>query len=348
MVVAKIEEGRVPMNLSTFSSLPVSRRAFLGTAAAGTVGALTGLSPGADPVERKAQIAITLDLEMSRHYPKRGMMEWDYQKGNLDEPTKRYAAEAARIAKERGGLIHFFCVGRVLEQPNVDWLQEIAAAGHPIGNHTYDHVYVLAKTRDEIQFRFQRSPWLIEGQPIDQVIRENIRKMSLAMEQRTGIPVNGFRTPGGFANGLNGREDIQQMLLDLGFTWASCKYPRHEAGEAMQEPSAAVYADIIRAQAEAQPFVYPTGLIEVPMSPISDVGAFRTKFWKLEYFLKAVRMAVEWAIENRAVFDFLCHPSCMVVEDPKFETIKLICDLVGQSQGRAEIVSLDKIAARGG
>ncbi|MFN0055855.1 MAG: polysaccharide deacetylase family protein [Planctomycetales bacterium] len=41
-------------------------------------------------------------------------------------------------------MIHFFCVGRVLEQPNVDWLKEIAAAGHPIGNHTYDHVAVLA------------------------------------------------------------------------------------------------------------------------------------------------------------------------------------------------------------
>ncbi len=303
---------------------------------------------GAETQERKAQIAITLDLEMSRHYPTRGIMEWDFQKGNLDEPTKRYAVEAAKIAKERGGLIHFFCVGRVLEQPDVEWLNEIHAGGHPIGNHTYDHVYVLAKTREEIQFRFQRSPWLIEGQEIDEVIRENIRRMSLAMQQRTGIPINGFRTPGGFADGLNGREDIQQMLLDLGFTWVSSKYPKHEAGEPMQEPSAAVYADIVKQQAAAQAFVYPTGLIEVPMSPISDVGAFRTNYWKLEYFLKAVRMSVEWAIENRTVFDFLAHPSCLVVEDPNFETINLICDLVEQSNGRAEIVGLDTIAARVG
>ena len=114
----------------------------------------------------------------------------------------------------------------------------------------------------------------------------------------------------------------------------------------MQEPSPEVYADIVRAQAEAQPFVYPTGLVEIPMSPISDVGAFRSTYWKLDYFLKAVRMGVEWAIENRAVFDFLAHPSCLVVEDPKFETIKLICDLVEQSNGQAEIVGLDAIAER--
>ncbi|MGD9855089.1 MAG: polysaccharide deacetylase family protein [Planctomycetaceae bacterium] len=318
----------------------LSRRTFLGTIAAAAT------ARGADDADRKVQIAITLDLEMSRHYPRRGMMEWDYQKGNLDEPTKRYAVEAARIVQERGGVIHFFCVGRVLEQPDVDWLKEIAAAGHPIGNHTYDHVYVLAKTPEEIQFRFQRAPWLIEGQAIDDVIRENIRTTSWALKERTGITDNGFRTPGGFADGLAGREDVQQMLLDLGYTWVSSKYPRHEAGEPMQEPPADVYADIVRSQAEAQPFVYPTGLVEVPMSPISDVNAFRTNYWKLGYFLKAVRLGVEWAIENHGVFDFLAHPSCLVVEDPHFETIKLICDLVQQSNGRAQIAGLDKIAER--
>ena len=81
------------------------------------------------------------------------------------------------------------------------------------------------------------------------------------------------------------------------------------------------------------------------MSPISDVGAFRSRLWKRDYFLQAVRLAIEWAIENGGVFDFLCHPSCMVVEDPDCETIRLICDLVKQAGDRAEIVGLDTIAA---
>ncbi|MBX3438305.1 MAG: polysaccharide deacetylase family protein [Planctomycetaceae bacterium] len=339
------------MNAESLNTSGVSRRAFLSAMAAGAgvslvPGAQTGKADEPASDNRKAQIAITLDLEMSRHYPRRGMMEWDFQKGNLDDATKQYAVEAARIVQERGGVIHFFCVGRVLEQADVGWLKEIAAAGHPIGNHTYDHVYVLAKTREEIQFRFQRAPWLIEGREIDDVIRENIRTTTLALQERAGVAESGFRTPGGFADGLAGREDVQQMLLDLGYPWVSSKYPRHDAGEPMQEPSAAVYADIVRAQAEAQPFVYPTGLVEVPMNPISDVNAFRTNFWKLPYFLKAVRQAAEWAIERRAVFDFLAHPSCLVVEDPRFETIKLLCDLTEQSNGRAEIVGLDRIAER--
>jgi len=82
------------------------------------------------------------------------------------------------------------------------------------------------------------------------------------------------------------------------------------------------------------------------MSPISDVTAFRAHYWKLEYFLQGVRLAVEWAIQERKVFDFLAHPSCLVVEDPECETIKMVCDRVKQSADRAEIVGLDAVAKR--
>ena len=325
----------------------LTRRGFLAGSVAATMGAAGLMAKNRSAaLKNKALISITLDLEMSRHYPKRGMLEWDYQKGNLDEATKKYSVDAARVAKEHGGLIHFFCVGRVLEQKNTDWLQEIASTGHPVGNHTYDHVYVLAKTPEETQFRFRRSPWLVRGRETPELIYENIRIATEAMKQRAGISPNGFRTPGGFSNGLVDREDIQKMLLDLGFTWCSSKYPRHDAGKPKQEPTAEVYQSIVAAQRAAQPFVYPTGLVEIPMSPISDVNAFRSNFWKLDYFLKAIRMGVEWAIENKACYDFLAHPSCLVVEDPNFETIKMICDVVRQAGDRAEIVGLDTMAKR--
>ena len=57
------------------------------------------------------------------------------------------------------------------------------------------------------------------------------------------------------------------------------------------------------------------------------------------------KLSFERAIEERATFDLLAHPSCLVVEDPHFETFKLICDLVEQSKGRAELVGLDALAA---
>ena len=239
----------------------------------------------ADDSQRVAQIAITLDLEMSAEYPRRGMTEWNYRKGDLDEATKRYSLQAGELVKKYGGVLHFFCVGQVLEQPSVDWLKALAAAGHPIGNHTYDHISLKAAKREELQFRFQRAPWLTGDKSVPELIRDNIAVTTKAMVQGAGITPNGFRTPGGFANGLTDRPDLQQLLLDLGFSWVSSKYPAHQSGRPKVVPDDAVFADIVRAQTDSQPFAYPSGLIEVPMSPISDVTAFRTNYWKRDYFL---------------------------------------------------------------
>ena len=112
------------------------------------------------------------------------------------------------------------------------------------------------------------------------------------------------------------------------------------------EPSKEMLQGMVATLPKAQPFAYPDGLIEIPMSPPSDIAAFRTGRWKLEWFLEAIRCGVEWAIEKRAVFDFLGHPSCLYVVDPEFKTIELICELVKKAGERAAIVDLNSIAHR--
>jgi peptidoglycan/xylan/chitin deacetylase (PgdA/CDA1 family) len=326
----------------------LTRRRFLAGAGAAGMGYFLAKTPGfakhADA--SKALVAVTLDLEMSRNFPRWDDTHWDYEKGNLNDETKKYTVQACRRVKAAGGVLHCFAVGRTFEQESVAWLKEIAQAGHPIGNHTYDHVNVLATRPEDIQFRFKRAPWLIDGQePLD-VIRENVRLTTAALRARIGVNPAGFRTPGGFANGLADRPDVQRLLSDAGFTWVSSKYPAHPMGEAGEEPTAAVLDGIVRAQAAAQPFIYPRGLIEVPMNPISDIGAFRNGRWKLEWFLKAIRRGVEWAIDNKAVFDFLGHPSCLYVTDPEFRTLDLICGLVKEAGDRAALVDLGTIARR--
>lgn len=333
------------------SSTATTRRAFLTSAIATGAGcvaarALRAAEP-ADDQPRKAQIAITLDLEMSRNFPVWEETHWDYEKGNLNEETKRYAVEACRRVKAAGGVLHAFAVGRVFEQENVDWLKGIVEAGHPVGNHTYDHVNVTATRSEDIQFRFRRAPWLIEGRSPAEVIRENIRLASVALKTRAGVEPAGFRTPGGFNRGLVDRPDVQRMLLDLGFTWTSSLYPAHKLGEPKQEPSGEVYDSIVATGATAQPFEYETGLVEVPMSAPSDITAFRGGRWRLEWFLEAVRRGVTWAIDNGACYDFLGHPSCLYVTDPEFRTIDMICDLVRSAGDRAEIVDLGTLAKRG-
>ena len=271
-------------------SPPTTRRGFLAAnAAIGLTMAGRSAVASSAPPSDKALVAITLDLEMSRNFPTWEDTHWDYAKGDLDAATKRYAVEAARRVKARGGVIHFFAVGRTMEQVDVGWLREIVAQGHPVGNHTYDHVNVKASAPEDIQFRFQRAPWLIKGKAPSEVIAANIRLAGSALKHRLGIAPAGFRTPGGFNDGLADRPDLQAMLREMGYSWVSSKYPAHPiTGTAGKPPDEKVMAGIGAAQRQSQPFVYPSGLIEVPMSPISDVTAFRTGRWPLESFLEAI------------------------------------------------------------
>jgi peptidoglycan/xylan/chitin deacetylase (PgdA/CDA1 family) len=313
---------------------PFSRRDFLASALLA--------APSIRPAP--ARVCITLDLEMSRNFPIWEQTHWDYEKGNLDEPTKKYAVEAGRRVKKHGGVIHYFVVGRVLEQPDTAWLKNLAQAGHPLGNHTYDHVNVRATRPQDIQFRFNRSPWLIDGKKPVEVIRENIRLTGAALKMRVGTEANGFRTPGGFHDGLSDRADVQALLREQGFWWVSSKYPAHAMGKPGEKPTAQVLDSIVAAQKQAQPFVYPRGLVEVPMSPPSDIVAFRGGKWKLEWFLDAIDKALDHVIATRGVFDFLGHPSCLHVVDPHFRTIELICARVKKAGEKAELVDLERVA----
>ena len=325
----------------------MDRRQFLRSSVLTAISlALPGGIAAPNPAGQPALIAITFDLEMARNFPRWEDTHWDYEKGNLNEETKRYAVEAGRRVKAVGGVIHYFVVGRVFEQEDVEWLALLARDGHSVGNHTYDHVNVKATKPEETQFRFQRAPWLIAGKSVERVIRENIELCTAAMKQRIGITPAGFRTPGGFLNGLHDVPHVQRLLLDLGFKWVSATYPTHPNTKSGEAPAADIFEGIVHAQAAAQPFTYPSGLIDVPMSPISDVGGFRHGRWKLEHFLEAIRRAVEWAVEHSACFDLLAHPSVLYPMDPEFRVIELICDLVKKSGARARIASLDELARR--
>jgi hypothetical protein len=296
--------------------------------------------------EDKALVAITLDLEMSRNFPTWDQVHWDYHKGELDAATKRYATEAGRRVAARGGVIHYFAVGQVFEQGDVNWLKALAADGHPIGNHTYDHVNVLAKTPDELQYRFRRWPWLVRGRTPREVIVDQVRMTNEAIGERLGVAASGFRTPGGFSSGLGDRPDVQELLRDEGFDWVSSQYAGVPELAQGTKPSRSVFDAIVASQSASQPFQYPGGLVEVPMSPISDIHCFRTARWGLGDFLHAIERAVDWAIRNRAVFDFLAHPSCLLATDPHFEAIDLIVNTVEAAGDRAALVDLQAIARR--
>ncbi len=298
-----------------------------------------------DPANR-ALVALTLDLEMSRNFPSWDQVHWDYQKGNLDEPTKRYTVEACRRVRAAGGHMHLFAVGQVFEQDSVEWLRDLARDGHPIGNHTYDHVNILARSGDELQFRFRRWPWLMQGRTLERAITDNIRMTSEAIAQRLQTKVRGFRSPGGFADGIRDRPDVQKLLAALGFTWVSTQYVGVRDLQEGTRPGPRELDAIVKSQALCQPHIYRGGLVEVPMSTVSDIQAFRHGRWRLDDYLQALDRALDWVIARRAVFDFLGHPSCLAVVDPGFQAIGLICDKVRRAGDAAILTDLDTLARR--
>lgn len=324
--------------------IPLNRRGWLAGASMGIAGAVAGGALA--PPGRKALVAVTLDLEMSRNFPKWEDTGWDYEKGNLTPEVKRYAVRASQRVKASGGVAHSFVVGRVLEQEDVGWLKDLAAAGHPLGNHTYDHVTVTAGNPAQLQYRFQRAPWLLRGMPAREAVLDNIDLTTRAMKDRLGIAPAGFRTPGGFAEGLTGHPEVRAILKDAGFSWVSSKYPSHPMPPPGREPTGDDIRRIVAALGSAQPFRYADGLVEVPMSPISDIVAFRTGRWRLEWFMGVIRACVARAIENGEVFDFLAHPSCLGVVDPDLKTIDMICHMVREAGDRAAFADLGALATR--
>ena len=139
------------------------RRALLATLAAGASGFAAWQSGLESPAKSgMARIAISLDLEMSRNFPRWEDTHWDYEKGNLDETSKRCTTAVCDMVRSAGGVAHLFVLGRMFEQADVDWLLRLVRQGHPVGNHTYDHVNITGRRLEELQYRFNRAPWLVQ------------------------------------------------------------------------------------------------------------------------------------------------------------------------------------------
>ena len=135
------------------------------------------------------------------------------------------------------------------------------------------------------------------------------------------------------------------MLQRHGFDWISATSRKTIPGIAGQPPGPDVWKSIEAELPNSQPFRYAeTGLLDIPMSPVSDIQAFRNGRWKLDDFITILERVLDWTIERGQTFDFLAHPSCIGVVDPEMKTLNMICRKVRTSNGRAALVTLNEIA----
>ena len=140
------------------------------------------------------------------------------------------------------------------------------------------------------------------------------------------------------------RPDLQQMLVDQGFRWVQSRYPIHPPVPKGQQPSRQLLESVVDVLPGAQPAVYDSGLIEIPMSPPTDIIAFRVANWTLENYLLSIQLGVEKAIREKLVYVHLFHLGSIAPSDPEFRSIDLLCKLVGDAGDQAKLVTGDQIA----
>jgi hypothetical protein len=159
-----------------------------------------------------------------------------------------------------------------------------------LGNHTYDHVKREGdeNQRDISVFDSAGAPLADPGQDTPgRSSPKNIRLGDEALRQRLGI-IPGWVSalPADSRMGSRDRPDLQAMLLRMGLPLGSAaKYPAHPLGQAW--PSSRPGHDRSdRKGSRAGSAILPTprDWSRFPMSPVSDVTAFRVGKWRLESF----------------------------------------------------------------
>ena len=218
-------------------------------------------------------LSLTFDIEMCTNFPYWTSV-WDHRKGAIDEDSKLYMGKTLDVADSFGVKFQFFLVGRALEDPNIDYLKRMTAEGHAVDNHTYNHVSVKAQDIPQLQPVYAAAPWRAAGLNALECIEREVRQTSTAITEKLGVAPTGFRTPGGFNNGLDDVPAVQEVLSDAGMQFASARY-YFPVDPKKKRPSADVLNQAMEASIDAlQPSRYPNGLPELPLAGITDIWAF--------------------------------------------------------------------------
>jgi polysaccharide deacetylase family protein (PEP-CTERM system associated) len=211
------------------------------------------------------------------------------------------------ILEEYGVKATFFILGWTAEN-HPDLVKEIAAAGHEVGCHSYQHKLVYNQTPEEF--------------------RRDTAKAKDILEQICGKPVHGYRAP---SYSITSRSLwALHILHELGFTYDSSIFPIHHDRYGI--PSAPRYPFIWNLSATAPQInqIDATDsnveksncLLEYPLStitllgkniPVSGGGYFRLfPYWFTRYALHKINR------RDKRQFVFYLHPWEFDPEQPRF------------------------------
>ena len=221
--------------------------------------------------------------------------------GHLNQDIRDYIEKLVTIAERYDAKQQFFIQGNTFEKPvDIEFWKTIAARGHAIDSHMYNHDNMLDLPVDEIESQLKKTKNLIET--------------------KLGTENLGLRGPGGYREGLDGRPDVQKAVLDAGLEWISTRF---DITPGMTDSRWAAKV------AQEKPYYYETGLLEIPFCGHqdrtyfdSDCNGDPTK--TADDWIAYLKLCVDIAYENNLFLALTTHPSTSFKHDREAKYVKEI------------------------
>lgn len=262
---------------------------------------------------RRCVIAIGYDIErmfeseelyFTRNPPPRKEVSYPGPKWNLTPECIQYVRKLMDIADRHSVKIQFFALGHSVEA-SPGIFHEILTRKHHLGQHTYSHLALTAN--------------------LDEVM-DDVSKTQEIFIRELGLKPFGLRAPGMYKHGIDSLQELQTKLKAVGIQYVSTLY------------------DESRRMEEMQPYLFPTGLLEIPGYGTSDRNYSSHLGNTLSQWTRYVRSQVQQACEKKLFYSPDLHPCLEAVLDPEGTTIETMIETARENSANAWITSLDDVA----
>lgn len=167
------------------------------------------LSPPAVATHTQVRTRHFFTVDVEEYFTVAALAPWAPMErwGSFESRVERPIDELLALMERHGATGTFFVVGWVAER-HPAMVRRIAAAGHEIASHTYDHVRITQQT--------------------PRALRASLRRTKQLLEAMTGEPVLGFRAPS--FSIVRGAEWALDILIEEGHTYDSSLFPVRRSG----------------------------------------------------------------------------------------------------------------------
>ena len=295
------------------------------------------------PSNVRCAVAITYDTDMAGGYSPDGVCHGRTARFLMD-----YIEVLCETAEEFGVSLQFFQIANGLEVKDVvSHLKKIISRGHYVDCHTYNHINLAYSSPEEID-----------------------RDLSLAnqlFERELGFRSNVLRGPGGYRHG-DLKIENQLIILKNGYRWVSGEFDYELLKKNISKSQD--YEYIVSAPSRNRPFIYPTGLIEIPIQGWTDRTWFdsymlsdpqsyvdwRRKFghqpvdkgWRcpwtkpeaLDMWIRINLDCLDYAYNNGLLWVVCWHPYSHYIHDPENKMLPAFLEAASRKAGRVWICTL--------